>query len=70
MAEELEVGDFQGPFQPKPFYDSMNKSREYLLKVCGSGNMKTLRPKHTSTLYTETVNINPSTRIETTVVPC
>jgi len=27
-AEGLELGDLKGPFQPKPFYDSMNSFLE------------------------------------------
>jgi len=32
MAEGLELDDLQGPFQPKPFYDSVILSFEDLLQ--------------------------------------
>jgi len=33
MAGGLELNDLQGPFQPKPFYDSMKLKTMLLLEI-------------------------------------
>ena len=42
IAGELELGDHKGPFQPKPFYDSMLSKTDDNFNITDYSNLKQL----------------------------